>query len=229
MTIPFLDYANPRGPLSSLLNDGNTKAWFQQGIGITVTGSGVSKWADQSGNGNDLNQGTDAARPAKQTDGSILFDGAAHYLKASAFTLNAPETIYLVMKEISWTDADHILDGNTTNAGAIVQGGVGGSPYIILYAGSDAANNNNLAIGSYGILSAVFNGASSSLTVNSTTATTGNPGVGNLSGLTLAASGGGVGQYANIQVKELIVRAAADSAATRLAIQTALNRIHSVY
>lgn len=37
--------------------------WVRSDLGITVTGSGVSTWADQSGNARDLTQITDAQRP----------------------------------------------------------------------------------------------------------------------------------------------------------------------
>ena len=52
----------------------NLVAWYQFNIGITVTGAGVSTWADQSGNGNDLLQSTDADRPSHESDGTILFE-----------------------------------------------------------------------------------------------------------------------------------------------------------
>ena len=38
-------------------------AWYDASLGVTVTGQGVSTLADQSGNGRDLLQGTDASRP----------------------------------------------------------------------------------------------------------------------------------------------------------------------
>ena len=37
--------------------------WLRADLGITVTGSGVSTWADQSGGGRNVTQGTDAKRP----------------------------------------------------------------------------------------------------------------------------------------------------------------------
>lgn len=52
-------------------------AWYQLGTGITNTGAGVSKWADQSGNGNDLLQATDTNRPLPGTQGAdIVTNGA---------------------------------------------------------------------------------------------------------------------------------------------------------
>ncbi len=42
-------------------------AWWRSDLGITITGSGVSTWADQSGNGYDATQSTDSYRPTYAT------------------------------------------------------------------------------------------------------------------------------------------------------------------
>lgn len=42
-------------------------AWYRADLGITLVGSKVSAWADQSGNGNHLAQSTDALRPTYVT------------------------------------------------------------------------------------------------------------------------------------------------------------------
>ena len=44
--------------------------------GVTVTGSGVSTWADQSGNSNNFTQGTDADRPNYVSSSYLDFDHA---------------------------------------------------------------------------------------------------------------------------------------------------------
>jgi len=110
------------------------QAWFRYGVGITVTGAGVSTWADQSGNGRDLLQGTDTNRPALQADSSILFDGVDNFLKTAGFTFNQPETVYVVFKAITFTDGDTILDGNAGNDLRLFQ--VDPEPGISGFAGS---------------------------------------------------------------------------------------------
>ena len=135
---------------------------------------------------------------------SLLFDGSADYLKTNAFTLNQPETVLLAFKQVSWTAADSIADGNAAGTGLIYQTAAGASPQIDINAGSAVATNSNLAVGSYGVLCAVFNGASSSLQINLTTPTTGNAGIGNMGAFTLGARPT-PGNYANIQVLEAII------------------------
>lgn len=189
-------------------------AWYKYGVGITVTGAGVSTWADQSGNGRDLLQGTDTNRPALQADNSILFDGTDNYLQSSGFTLNQPETVYLLMKQVTWTSADFICDGVAASM-QITQNGT--TPTLRLFAGSLVAPNTELAVDAYGVVAAVFSGASSLLQINNGTPTTGNAGAQNAGGFTLGATRT-PSAYSNIQVKEAIVFPAAHDADVRAGV-----------
>ena len=49
---------------------GGMALWLNSEQGVTITGQGVSRWADQSGNGNDAVQGTDGQRPTYNTGGA---------------------------------------------------------------------------------------------------------------------------------------------------------------
>jgi hypothetical protein len=198
-------------------------AWFQQGQGITITGAGVSQWDDASGNGRHLKQGTDANRPARQADGSILFDGSSDSLKCDAFALNQPVTIYILGKQVTWTINEYWYDGNAANTMALFQRTT--TPNVAIAAG---ATPGNLAIpvDSYCILTAVFNGASSLLQLNQDTALTGNVGAGNGGGFTLGARGdqaGGV--FGHIQAKEVILFNAAHDATNRETVIAYLKRL----
>jgi hypothetical protein len=51
--------------------------WLRADLGITEAGSGVSVWADQSGNGNDFAQATDGNRPAYQGTTAALNNQAS--------------------------------------------------------------------------------------------------------------------------------------------------------
>lgn len=198
-------------------------AWFRYGVGITVTGAGVSQWDDQSGNGRHLKQGTDTNRPALQADNTILFDGADNFLVCDAFTLNQPTTVYILFKQVSWTIDDRIYDGNTLNAMGFRQDSA--TPQINIIAGATGPISTALAIGVYGVVSAVFNGASSVLQVNNNTPTVGNAGAGNAGGFTLGARGAGAGASAsNVQAKEIIIFPVAHDGATRKKVTDYLTR-----
>lgn len=199
-------------------------AWFRWGVGITSSGGAVSQWNDQSGNARHLIQATGTNQPALQADNSILFDGADNFLQCVAFTLNQPTTIYLLAKQVTSLGNDRFCDGNAANSGSVRQGT---SPNITLHAGIVAATNGNLALDTWGVISAIFNGASSELQVNRTTAATGDAGAGNMGGLTLGASGGEA-LFGNVQIKELILYASAHSAAQKLQCLTYLAALGAV-
>ena len=107
---------------------------------ITITGSGVSTWADQSGNDNDVTQSTDANRPTETTINSlnaILFDGSDFLsrLAASVGTeLDGPaHTVFAVVNKqydvadlwpgvisrsnLSWTTGWRIASPDSTGTG----------------------------------------------------------------------------------------------------------------
>jgi len=97
------------------------QAWYKADAGVTVTGSGVSQWEDQTANNNDATQGTDGARPALSS-AAMPIGGAAKpvitYGSASGYDqLNLPNvdqatgggsTVYFVINH----DAD---DGQGIN------------------------------------------------------------------------------------------------------------------
>lgn len=188
-------------------------AWFRYGVGITSALTLVSQWDDQSGNDRHLLQATETNQPSLEADNSILFDGVDNYLKCDAFTLNQPETIYILFKQITWTSGDDVFDGNTASTGRLDQRTT--TPRLALGAGSFACNNDDFVLDTYAVAAAVFNGASSMLQRNLGTAATGDAGAANMGGFTLGVRGDNTNGFSNIQVKEVIIYPAAHDAATR--------------
>lgn len=199
----------------------NLAAHFKFNTGIALNGSNVSQWDDASGNGRHLKQATATNQPAKQADGSILFDGVDNFLKCDAFTLNQPETVYVLFKQVTWSNQESVFDGNAINTGRCLQNTT--TPQIALYAGSGpVASNVELAVDTYGALAAVFNGASSVLQINSTSSAAGNAGAGNMGGFTLGANGNNA-TPCHIQVKEVAIYSVAHDEATRAQVIAYLN------
>ena len=224
MEFVSMGWANQMGSVPSgfLPSDlANLELWTKYNSGITVTGSGVSQWDDQSGNGNHLKQATDASRPSKEVDGSILFDGLDNFLKADAFTLVQPETIYLLFKQVAWTANDYMTDGNTANTAVLQQ--FTAAPQIRLFAGA-GLGNVSLTLDTYGVLSTVINGSSSVIQIDNGTPVTGAAGAANMGGFTLGSKSDGL-SAANIQVKEVLVYSAAHDAATRAQVRAYLQSI----
>jgi len=152
----------------------------------------------------------------------MLFDGTAGYMKA-AFTLAQPTTVYLVGKQITWVDNRYLIDGLTGSRSVIRQ--TVSTPRLGLYAGAALDTVSGWAVGAAGVITAVFNGASSSLQVDGNAPLSGNAGTQSANGLTVGALPT-PSNYSNIQVKRVILRAAADSAATQAQIQALLKSIY---
>jgi hypothetical protein len=209
------------------LDDGNTVVWFDMAENyITKDGSNrVGQWSDRSGNDNHLLQaGADGIKPVWSSDG-LLFDGTNDFMACNVFTLEQPEQIYIVFKQVTWSTT-FVFDGHAINSGRIA--GATGTPNLQLNAGVNDINNNNLAVNTWGIGRVLFNGLSSSFQIDETSAATGNAGTNDMNGFHLGSRGGGTGGYSNIQVKEIVIRKIADSAPDNVLIYTYLKNKYNL-
>jgi hypothetical protein len=184
--------------------------------GTTLTGSTGETWTINS----------TGSKPAQIVDrSSLLFDGAAHYMKTAPFTLNQPETVYLVAKQVAWGNR-YLHDGNAGDSMVLFQNTA--SPQLALYAGAFSGNNSGASIGSKVVITEVFNGATPVLRTNlGTEVTSGDVGAANAGGFTLGSNAGGA-SWANIQVYEVLIYNVAHDAATRANIARALMAKHGV-
>lgn len=103
--------APPVTPLTIL---GSLAWWVRADLGIT-TGTGVSAWADQSGNGVDFTQGTGSAQPALVAgtingQPAVSFDGIDDWLSAAYVPPAPPMWYWLVFRPVT------IVNGLTTFA-----------------------------------------------------------------------------------------------------------------
>ena len=205
----------------------NLAAHYDASIGSSITeATGVSVWADLSGNGRNLLQATGADQPVySAANSSITFDGVSDFLQTAAFTLVQPETMYIVMNQVSWASADYLTDGVNADSGVIVQ--VTTTPNMIAHAGINSTANTNLAVGADGVACVVFNGASSSFKVNNTTPVSGNFGANDMGGFTLGATTAGT-NFGNIIVYEVAIYSVAHSAAKQTEIINGLMQRHGV-
>lgn len=198
---------------------GNLAGWWTADYGITI-GTGVSSWLDRSGNGRTLSQGTGSKQPAFGSTGpnglpGLTFDGVDDLLATGSFTLNQPETVYMIVKQVTWTNDDYFVDGNTNNGLVIYQDTA--TPRINQYAGAVGGTNSNLAVNTWGVVCAVFNNASSLSRVNNTSDVTGTVGTNNAGGVVAGADGpaGANNKHSNIILSELLVYSAAHNSTQR--------------
>ena len=176
--------------------------------------------------GNHLLQATGVAQPLWSAANGILFDGVADFLRCIPFVFIQPEFIYFVGRQITWTGADYIYDGEAAaNTGALYQQAF--TPELKADAGGASGANNNLALNTFGIIRCLFNGANSLLQINQTVAVIGNFGAANMGGFVLGINGLSVA-WSNIEVKEIILRRSADNAAVQLQIYNYLRNANVI-
>jgi hypothetical protein len=135
------------------------------------------------------------------TASCLYFDGTNDYLKTGAFTLAQPTTVYFVGKQVTWTNTDHIFDGNTALSGGLLQDIT--TPRLTAYAGGTIFTTG-LAVATQGIVTVGFNGASSLIRINRVAATTGNAGSDSMNGFILGARGNTT-DFGNITASEVLV------------------------
>ena len=228
LTITFVKSGETGTVTNNVANDGNTVGWYDLDTD-TITKSVaelISKWADKLGSGNDLLQASDIQKPLYTQD-YVFFEKNARFVENVAIpALTQPTFIYMVVKQNNWTAGNGIFDGSALFNGACYQ--TVATPTIAIRAGaaSAVAHNTDLAIGSWGIVRILFNGAGSKIQVNASAATTGNPGANDMGGIRLGSMAGYTVQSC---IREAIFRANADDATTEAAIYNYLENKHAFF
>lgn len=169
----------------------------------------VSEWKDSLGSGHDLLQENQVARPLWSFANGLLHDGLNKIMDMIDFTWNQPCTIYILLRQITWTTNRFIFEGKTQVEIFLRQAAAGvspTSPEIEVNAGSNSDHEGNLALNTFGIATIVFNGANSLLQVNDNIALIGNFGTNNPGGFRLAGSHHELQLRSNIEVLRIVGR-----------------------
>jgi hypothetical protein len=217
------------GTKNGLTDQSEILAFLAGHVGRIVT------WYDQSGNGRDLLEtglaNTSGPLFAANVVGSIpvlqfsnLGGPTFRYLQVTGFTLAQPWTFVTALNRISVVQAsfENIFDGGTADKGSYYHQ-VGGN--CGLYAGSLFGGDTQSAIGSWGVISGRFNGASSTITVDNNAQATGNPGNNTMDGLTVGTQGGAApsgARYTNMYMGELMLFSGVMSAGSEAALHAKL-------
>lgn len=214
-----------------LLDDSDTVGWYDFAEGVTKDESNlVSAWADKSIAANNLSkQPTYKTNPTYSEQG-LIFNSitTTDQLATLEFGLEQPYTVYIVVNQVTWS-ADKCIISAAANSynGIIGQKNGGNSPELVLYAGGISCTNANLAVGSWGIINAIFDGSNSILRIDETNDITGDPGVGDPLGIRIGGNLG-VNKGAYFIVKEIIFRKISDTPVNRSLIRTYLKSKYSI-
>lgn len=164
----------------------NPAAWFRYGIGITDAGGGkCSAWADQSGVGNIVNlaQGNAGKQPTINADKSISTDGAATYLSKGGFTaIPQPFTIVAAIRVDTYSASGRLI---ATNNGIFCNAG---ATALQLQQGTSLGLASSPSAGTWSVISAVANGASSLIQNGLNAPSSGNAGTNSMTVITLGAT-----------------------------------------
>lgn len=163
--------------------------------------------------GNHLGNGVVNNMPLWSTDG-LTFDHVSDYMRTNKITYNQPSMNYMVLKQVSWTNAGNIFGGFDPPTNPLINQN-GSTPSILAYAGGGSPSSNELAVGDFGVIRCLFNGANSKLQVNANAAKTGNFGAANMEGISIAYRDANFG---HIQVKCVISRDCVEDAGDETAI-----------
>lgn len=198
-------------------NLSNLKIWVKSDTGVTLVGGKVSQWADQSGNNNHLTQGSASARPTYVANeingyGAVQFDGIDDYLQSPSFTLNQPETVFIIYKTPVHISSVYVFDGRNPDGGAYFTSAP--SPNVYMYAGASFTPIVGI-VGSYFLATCIFNGASSKYQRNNFAEESGNAGASSMGGLTLGVYAGFGPYFGNPQIAEVIVMSSVATADER--------------
>lgn len=187
----------------------NLICWYDAALGISFgTGMDVAAWADQSGNGNDLLQATQTNQPllVAGTPPFVRFNGSDNFIETLAFSsaLTQPNTIIMVYSLPSIINNGIIYSGRLLNDRNQLQPNSGKTGY---FAGAFTTSPASPGpINTRRLHMAVFNVANSkSFYEGVPDAIVGSVGTQTLSGLCLASFAGGSGQFANVDMFEILV------------------------
>lgn len=226
----------PYGPIIYFTADKGTYQDTGFSVPAVAPGDAVMGWKDQSGNAHDASHTNERCTIVSDatvcTNIAVQFDsivGHQAILQTAPFTWNQPEHLFALVQHLGGSDAPYLWDGRsndsmvfywsqTTNKFDIVAG----SPFS-----HECTNSDLTALGTWGIVEVLYNGASSFTRVNN------NASVG-VSGTMGTASAGGItlGNYnsnnAGAKTK-IAVLLGYNTALSGFAAQIVRNWITSVY
>lgn len=208
---PLLRAAAGGGEPPQPTGDANLWGWFRSDTGISDNGGVVNRgpggicWDDQSGNGYHFqeNLGDEPGYTASGPNGKpaiVWADGTSKAMRSNTGSRSQPHSMFALVKPVAWTNNRYIWDGSS-NFSALIQNG--STPNVQPYAGNFGPAVA-LTVGSWQIITVIYDGASSVIQINNDTEQTGNFGSINPGGILLGQYNGGGSNSAAFELAALI-------------------------
>lgn len=160
---------------------------------------------------------------------TVKFNGINEFMVTPSFSVSQPFTVYMMMKQVTWTTGDRFWSGIGASQPIIYQNL--STPRIYLFAGGSNNTFISPTLNTYFILTAVFNNTSSLLRINNGTAATGTPGTQSIGGgICLGANNNTPPTiFGDVFVGEHFVYSGAHDSETQNSLINYLNREWSVF
>lgn len=202
------------------------KLWLRADLGVTLNGSTVSAWADQSGNGRNATQGTAANQPTYTTLGNqaaLTFDGANDLLDCvNIGSIAQPFTFWIVGKATDNNVNRTLVDSASGGRISVYM-----SAPIALFAGAAVGSGLTMGTTNARVLECRFDGASSFVRQDATQSANINPGADG-TGQTRIGANSSASAFYNGTIAEVALVSGSMSATDRAAMRSYLGSRYGI-
>jgi len=207
----------------------NLGLWLKADAGVTLSGSNVDTWADQSGNGKDATA-SGTARPTYQSSGiggrpAISFNGTTNRMTGSQVLTTAPATVFAVVNFSVFQEIGSIFQ--QTNFALYRGFQPGSNTGFRIFNGVNLSSSNTIPNGTAVLLEGVANGASSLLFSNGVQRASGDAGSSGISGGYELASNSGSPK--TMVIAEILVYSTNLGTDDRQLVENYLNTKYTIY
>ena len=211
---------------------------------VDFVGSGndgfVETWYDQSGNGNDVTQTTSGKQPKIVSSGSLVtvnskasfkFDGTDDCLNRATYTQGAisqPNTAFAVAELDAYIDSNlKIFDGDDASNRNMLNLNPAGNGQFSIFAGTVRVTGEDADADRH-LFTALYNGASSILRIDTTQKISDNAGANAMNGMVIGANHDTISNFWDGDIQEVIVYNS-DQTSNFDAIEGNINSHYSIF